>query len=878
MPGVPPAFAQSTAGSVFGTIRDEQLAVVAGADITLVDMQTGRARAMRSGATGGYRFFGLTPGRYSLRVERPGFLTESVPDITLHVGQQLQIDATLKVGGLTGTVTVESQPAVETATALSRTIRRAEIDHLPVQDRGYSNLALLAPGVLHNETNPANSAPIVTAGQTGRDDSFLLDGFSLDYTANGFVRGGVPIDAISEFEVLTNGFGAEFGHASGAMVTVVTRSGTNQFAGRVYYYDRDHRLDARPAASSLVGPGADEGSFEQKTPGGFAGGPILRDHAFFFGSAEGSLTDSQHVVSSPVLRVFRPEARAIVPTADDTWGAFGRTDVSTRSDQTTFRYRLYQESATNRFGQNDLALGAPERAFPASDRAQDAAFVDTRVLGATRLNDFRLQVSRWWLAFETNCPGCVTEQRPSIKLGKNPALPNRQDEQRWQLLDTFTWFSGRTGVRDHTIKVGTDVSLLKTDWNVLQNRDGMFLFGTDQPFDPGDPATYPLRYTRTLGTPTLALHHQTYAVFVQDQWRPARSFTFNLGLRWDRAVLENGPFGPGDLAPRLGAAYAPGDGRTVVRASCGRYVDQTRLAIVQNARQAASAVQIVILNPGYPDPFGPNPQRSTRKLAAIPSTTRLADRLQTPFTDQATLGLTRRLGRLASLSADFVVARGQRLLVTHDLNYPDLSDPLRRRPDPRLQQILEVESTGHSWYRGLQLQVARPESHGWAYSLAYTWSSAERDTEDWDFVPEDQRDYGADRGPSVNDVPHQLVVTFDVELPFGVRLAMVTTGRSGVPYNVTTGSDNNGDGNFNDRPPGVGRNSARAAPFWQCDVRLSKRFRTGRYGVEFLAEAFNIFNRRNWSGYVGDQSSALYGRPTDARIARQVQLGTRVDF
>jgi Carboxypeptidase regulatory-like domain/TonB dependent receptor-like, beta-barrel len=874
----PPLFAQSTAGSISGTIRDEQLAVIAGADITLVDAQTGHARTMRSGATGDYRFLGLTPGRYGLRVERPGFLTESVPDITLHVGQQLQIDATLAVAGVTGAVTVEPRPAVETATTLARTVRRAEIDQLPVQDRGYTNLALLAPGVLENRTNPGSSAPVVTAGQTGRNDTFLLDGFSLDYSALGSVWGDVPIDAISEFGVLTSGFGAEFGQASGAIVTIVTRSGSNLLAGRAYYYHRDHALDARPAASDLLGPSATPASFEQKTPGGYAGGPIARDHAFFFASAEGSLTDSQHVISSSALHDFRPDAPAIVPTPDDNWEAFGRADINTRSDALMFQYRFHRESMANRFGQADLQLGAPERAGPASGWSEDVAFADTHVLSATRLNDFRLQVSRLGFLLDTNCPGCVAENRPSIRLGGNPALPNRQDERRLQLLDTFTWASGRTGVRDHVVKVGTDVNLLNTDWDALQNGNGTFLFGTDRPFDPRDLATYPLRYTRTTGTPTLTLPHQTYAVFVEDQWRPASSLTLNLGLRWDRAVLENGPFGAGDVAPRLGAAFAPGDGQTVVRASYGRYIDQVPLAVVAAATQAVSSTQITIFNPGYPDPLGPNPRRSTSPVAVTPSVTTLADQLPAPFTDQGALGLVRQLGRLGALSADFVLARGHRLLVTHDLNYPDLTDPSRPRPDPRFQQILQVQSTGRSWYRALQVQLVRRESHGYAYSVAYTWSSAERDTEDWDFVPQDQRDYAADRGPSASDVPHQLVASFGADLPFGLRLATVATGRSGIPYDITTGLDNNRDGNFNDRPPGVGRNSAREAPFWQVDLRVSKQFRTGRYALELLAEAFNLFNRRNWTGYVGDQSSVLFGTPTGADIARQVQLGVRVDF
>jgi hypothetical protein len=231
------------------------------------------------------------------------------------------------------------------------------------------------------------------------------------------------------------------------------------------------------------------------------------------------------------------------------------------------------------------------------------------------------------------------------------------------------------------------------------------------------------------------------------------------------------------------------------------------------------------------------------------------------------------------MTADAVWARGRNLIRTRDGNYPNLDDPLRGRPDPNFQEITVRETEGRSLYRALQIGVQKRHSRRHSYAVAYTLSRSERDTEDWDFVPQDQRVYAADWGPSSSDARHRMSASANVDLMLGFRLTAIVTARSALPYTVTLGNnDVNRDGYFTDRPPGVGRNSARGDDFRQVDVRLSRAFRFGARQVELIAEAFNIVNRRNWTGFDGVLGNATFGRPTDAASPREVQVGIRMDF
>ena len=251
---------------------------------------------------------------------------------------------------------------------------------------------------------------------------------------------------------------------------------------------------------------------------------------------------------------------------------------------------------------------------------------------------------------------------------------------------------------------------------------------------------------------------------------------------------------------------------------------------------------------------------------------------RSPYTQQYTVGFQKQIGSRFSVAADLVKAQGYGLLRSMDANYPDLEDPLRRRPDPNFQRVTVVETNGNSWYTGLQVGIEKRMSARHSYQIAYTLSSTERNTEDFNFFPVDQRNYDGERGPASNDSQHRLSGALTLFLPWDIQASTVIAARSSLPYNETTGADDNSDTQFNDRPAGVGRNARLGAPLFQADLRLTKGFTVRGVGLDLIAEAFNITNQKNWTGYDGNQRSATANKPTGGEITRQVQLGFRVDF
>ena len=870
--------AQSATAVLTGTVLDQHRAVVAGVPISLHNTETGLRWNSISDSTGNFRFAGIPAGIYELRVQRTGFATYVGTGIPLTTGQEAQVIVTLSPAPVVSEVTVQADVLRidPSKTTLSLTFTAAQIQVLPLAGRDFALLGLLVPGILRNHTQASGTAgsPLAAAAQHGRNNTFLLDGLALDDTTGPTVRGTIPLDAIQEITIASGGFGAEYGQASGAVVNVVTKSGTNHYSGLASYYHRDDAWDATPGEARLVAPPLEKSKLRQTTVGGVFGAPILRNRAFFFGAGDHTARDSEFVVTSPALAALRPGTPASVPQPFRGSQALVRVDVAPGGSYgLTARYRI----DFNQLARTE-ALGAPERGIDDVEHAQDAALMHTARIGSAGLNEFRLQNARWRLSLEPYCAACPAEIRSSIVLGKSPNFPQRRLQRRAQVANTYTHVTPDT-FGDHTIKSGFDVSVVRTDFDLLVNRDGTFRFPNDAPFDATNPETYPTQYTRSIGDPLVRIDQELYSVFVQDQWRARSNLTLNIGVRWDYDSAAGVSKDVDNLAPRIGLAFDPWkNGRSSLRGSYGIYYDQLFLNIARQAEEAKNSVQVLIRNPGYPDPFGPNPLRTGGPVTPLTNTIRLAENMRTPYTQQFSVGGQHSWSGPVALELDFVWARGRSQFRTRDSNYPDLSSGGSIRPNPNHLRIELIETLAQSWYKALQLAIQKRHSNGYSFTVAYTLSSSEREAEDWNAVPQDHRDLAVERGPGVNDARHQLSASGSVELPYGLRFSAVLGARSSLPYNITTGFDDNRDTYFTDRPARTGRNSARGAPFCQADVRLAKEFRLGTRRVEVLAEAFNVANTRNWSDFDGQKNSSTFTRPRAAGIAREVQLGVKFAF
>src|SRR5882762_7448124 len=289
------ARAQNITGSVRGTVTDEQGAAIAGADVMITNTDTGDSRSDKTDKDGAYAFPSLPIGRYTLNVSGQGFKAFQLRDIILHVGDSLTLDAQLKVGAKTETIeVVATSNQVELANAeLSGTIAGAQITQLPLNGRSFAQLLTLVPGVAqdsgfsYNQKGLEGGADLSISGGASNANTFLVDGANNVDVGSGRTLLVYPfIDSIEEFKVQRNSYGAQYGGNSGGQVTLVTKSGTNQFHGSAYYFGRNDVLNANNTNLKANNPGSHTPKLRRNDFGYAVGGPIKKDKIFFFWSQE----------------------------------------------------------------------------------------------------------------------------------------------------------------------------------------------------------------------------------------------------------------------------------------------------------------------------------------------------------------------------------------------------------------------------------------------------------------------------------------------------------------------------------------------------------------------------------------------------------------
>lgn len=871
--------AQTTTATLLGAVTDAQGGVVPGATVTARNVGTGVETTAVADGNGRYRLGALRPGAYEIRVELAGFGTQIRQGVELYVGQEATIDFQLSPSAVEETVTVlAAAPLVETTKSeVSSVIERQRIDELPLVNRNFANLTLLTPGVVSGDR--------IGGMESSLSNTYLIDGVTNDRGWTGGARAGYSAENIREFRVITQQFAAEYGQASGGIVNVVTRSGSNAFEQRAFLFHRDDRLDARNAFAVAKAP------FDRQQFGGFAGGPIRRDRLFYFGSYEGLALDETAVVSTRVESGEYPR-----PTRQHQF--FGKGDYQLARDHAlTVRYS-HERNETRNAGVGGRSL--VEYGTTSYFRNHDVYGALTSVLGGTRLNELRAAWSRRPGGAIPNTPEGPELLFASANRGKPASAPNNTVEQRVQLVNNFTWtVSGWGG--EHAFKAGVDVSRVRLEGFFCNFCDGQFTFPRDV-YDPADPATYPTQYQRRLGSSDFVITNNIYALFVQDSWRPTDRLTVNAGLRYDYESYNGQLDDRNNFSPRLALSFDPrGNGRSVVRGGAGIFQDQVTLnqwlIIVLNVINAREF--IVLSNPSYPDPFGGTP-----RPPGPPNVELFDPGMNTPYAVHVTGGFKQELWPGTAISADYTHVRGLHQLRRRDLNAPP--DGTNVRPNPAFGRQLIHESTGRRSYHALLVNFEKRMSARWRFTGAYTLSSTKADSEARNSVvlPTNQYNLRADWGPADADARHNVVLSGVLLLPWDLQASGIFQYRSPFPFNVVSGRDTNNDGRTGDRPdpdpngpfptngvtaygrfsipvnrPGtLPRNAFRGPNYMSMDLRLSRAFRFDRRRLEVIAEAFNVTNRVNYGPYTGSIQSAFFGRPQSALDPRQIQLGLRFDF
>jgi len=313
-------YGQFESASVLGYVRDTTNAAIPNSTVTLTNVATGIKQTATTDSDGRYEFSSVPIGRYEVATEATGFQRTQTPPFMVTTNARQRVDVALKPGSVNETVTVSSAPTLlETETSSHSTvIGTRQVEDLPLNGRSYADLVLLVPGArkssIENSGTSSREGSFNINGQRSAFNNYLLDGLDNNNygTSNqGFANENIPPspDAVSEFRVETNNYSAEYGRTTGAVINASIRRGTNQFHGRAWDYVRNTSFNA---IGPFLAPGATKPKFIRNQFGGTFGGPIWKDHTFFFGDYEG------------VRQIFNnANSTSTLPTADQRAGNFG---------------------------------------------------------------------------------------------------------------------------------------------------------------------------------------------------------------------------------------------------------------------------------------------------------------------------------------------------------------------------------------------------------------------------------------------------------------------------------------------------------------------------------------------------------------------------
>jgi len=861
---------QTTLCTLEGVILDEQGEPLPGVAINLKNMETGYFYSTTSRADGRYIISGVQPGRYEIEVSLSGFKTQKQQGLIFNVGARLTINFTLSPATIQEEVVVVAQtPMVEiTKSDVSKVIDRAKIDELPLIDRNFGSLAVMKPGVQGDRSN----------AQPAGSEEIIVDGVSNEWVGRNIQRASIPADAIEEFRVITNQFQAEYGNTSGMIWTAITRSGTNEFRGRLSFFYRDETFDdvnyfvnhAYYQGPELPKDQYEKPPYEHYLFGGFLGGPIKRDKAHFFLAYEGLRHTEYSTITSPLV------PKETVDVTNDYNQVLVKFNYQLNEKNLfSLRYILNDQDQRN---QGVGGLFTKERAYDYLVTLHELQAGWTLYPTDNSMNEFRFLFSDDLINLPAHVPeNTYTIDRPSGYFGKYASIPQRHREQRIQIVENFSLFIGQ-----HTIKLGVDYSRVGLSGYVYQFIPGQFIFTTDKPFDPADFSTYPLIFIYNKGVKDFDYPYTEAAVFAQDSWKVSRRLTLNLGLRWNYYSCKDISINHSDLRhlnPRFGFSWDPiGDGRTVIRGGFGTFMQNPQLNIGLIAGLMAAMDIRTIIFPNYPDPFKPNPffpsipgQIPIDKYSTEPN-------LVPPYSLQITVGGERQLLTDLSAGIDFVWTRGYRFTRLENLN-PIIPGTINQRKDPTRGNQWVFTDNGRSDFKGMYVTVSKRFSHGWGLDIAYTLSQSKSDVETeqtscWSY---DEDAWERQYGPTNTDARHRLAITGIVNLPLGFQLSGLFYYQSKLPWNAIYPYDKNLDsltGDYVDEH----RNSRRGFDTCYLNLRFSKQFRVGRFRLQLFAEGYNVTNRVNFTTIFNRYGEPRFGQPIEADNPRQIQFGARLDF
>jgi hypothetical protein len=794
----------------------------------------------------------IVPGAVTVQVEFPGFMPFEAP-LTLKRGATNQT-VTLEIEGFKAEVEVNQASAPEASKSTSTTaLTQEEIDALPddPEELAEALSALAGPG-----------------GAT-----FFMNGFS---------GGRLPNrDQIRSIRIRQNNYAADNHDAGRSQIEIVTRPNTN-WGGNGSITLGGDAFNARQPQQSVETP-----SQERNVQFGLRG-PIVAGKTSFSFTGSGNTRFN----SNPIIAISESGSRlndAVRSTNDQAGFQFGLEHSLSQNHGLIFNL---QRSTTEGLNQGVGGFNLPERASTReSDSTQFRARLQS-VLGTKYLNEARLQLTTTGNdAASASSASTIVVQDAFTRGGAG--VSSNSTTRRLELADNFDFTLGK-----HQMRVGALVEGAFYSNFDERNAAGTWTYRTIEDFVAGRPA----QFSQRLGTVDTEFSQYQAGVYWSDEFRLHRDLSIGLGVRNE---LQSRIGDKLNLMPRAGFTWAPfGSQTSAIRGGYGIFYDWYDASLydqtlrvdgttVRDIRISCIEANAYCATIGDLDGLAGLTMTPSGRIQASPD-------LDLPRVHQASISYDRQLAPNVVLQTSYQMLRGSNLMRSRNINAP-VDDV---RPNPAFGDITQFESTGKSSSNrltvGTRIRFAMTNQQPAMLNVNYTFGHESNHADGATSLPSDSLYPDLDWGPSRQDVRHRLQVQAQAPILFGLRGNVNLNVSSGVPYNMTTGRDDNDDGVFNDRPAGVGRNSLRGDTTWGLNLNLSRRFSlsgvtpvaqagqrfgpAGRGGngagksMELFVQAQNVLNHVTHTGYTGNLLSPFFGQPTSVGQPRDVNVGLRFSF
>ncbi len=933
--------AQGDTSSISGTVLDPAEKPVSGARIRLIAKAAGREISALSTDAGVFRVPALPTGIYTLHVEKEGLRDYRLDDLQLVSGQDVSRTIRMELPTVQGEITVVDElPEIQRDSAAG--VRGAsyspkEVENVPMLasgvGRNYRALAYQTPGVGYAR---AAHAPFTVNGNrplgainTMVDAAEYNDSFSGNVLGRGMTEQPVSMETVEAFQLQTSNFKAEYGRASGAVVNLITRRGTNDWHGSLYHYFQNEALNARNPLLTSKAP------LRLNMPGVTLGGPLRKDKLFVYGGYEIAARNAYRASSTITTLTAAERARAVpavrpllryYPEPNIAGTNLNSEAIASPTTTPTGLIRLdYALSTAHRLGGRANFVknigGLRERLWggnaESGNMSRSGVLTLESALSSRLFHQLRGTYTQFHSTVEPHYPSlgdpAVNGQVGLLVVTGLQILGqfrsrNVSTFHNYTVADDVTFFRGA-----HIVKAGFIHRLTQANNEADRNFNGTLVFPSVAAFLAGQP----ISYSRAVGASRIDMRNRETGLYVQDDWRVLPSLTLNLGMRYEYYGVPSEKFGRignlygrdgNNFAPRIGFAWDwRGRSTTVVRGGYGFFYSPLQMDFVGQARFAPPLVTTFSrFRPVFPDLLAG---------AAIGSDAYVLDRgIRNPYVQNWNLTLDRQLWNPGTvLSVAYVGNRGLRLPLTSRPNGGENLTPAQR-PDPSRGVVSYLTGASASTYHSAQFSLRTVVRNRVSLRAAYTFSRSIDNASDAAFVPIDERNYRLDRAVSDFHQPHLATFYGVYDLPFGGwQLVGLLLARSGNPFSLLANTNTPGgtlNNRLNDVPgtidrrpagsrwfalqPGVaaaqlqpaagrigtlGRNTEMGPNFVDINIGVHKHFRISeRMGAELRGEVFNSLNRANYDAPVNNIGNAAFGSILTAADPRQFQLLLRVTF